>query len=199
MSLSLSVIRSDFISDGLQGEQEVTTYRTGKDFSRLKGQQLQRLRQSEPAPGKQWLWPPDPPVHTYHRFCLSPEPSLVGVLIFFFSKVITSLMEHTQRTYLPTLTVSEGSTHGHLIPSFWTHCEGECHGRQVGVCGGGDSSQQGSSKEKVHRREGQDKLQPVGRHCQPDSFPPPKPHLFIILGAWDLAVTGNILTDVLWR
>lgn len=85
MSLSLSVIRSDFISDGLQGEQEVTTYRTGKDFSRLKGQQLQRLRQSEPAPGKQWLWPPDPPVHTYHRFCLSPEPSLVGVLIFFFS------------------------------------------------------------------------------------------------------------------
>lgn len=53
MSLSLSVIRSDFISDGLQGEQEVTTYRTGKEFSRLKVQQLQRLRQSEPVPGKQ--------------------------------------------------------------------------------------------------------------------------------------------------
>lgn len=65
------------------------------------------------------------PIHTYHRLCLSPEPSLVCMLVIFLSKVITSLMEHAWRSFLPALTVSEGLTHGHLIPRFWTHCETE--------------------------------------------------------------------------
>lgn len=131
-----------FISDGFQGEREVTTYRAGKELARLKGQQLQRPRgRASLCLGNSASGTPTPNTH------ISPTLSFTRTIFSWYISCFSQqgdhvLMEHAQRSFLPALTVSEGSTHGHLIPSFWTHCRAECHGgqagRQVGMCSRGD-------------------------------------------------------------